>query len=123
MVVRWQFGAGTRIATSVNRPCLSLNATLLEAGIMEPSFSLDTLTTTPCDSSDRIRANLFPGSTLSPVRADREGANIIKKALGLRVEMNENVGTVSGKMGELYISHAATIASGNFQNDLVETAK
>lgn len=35
--------------------------------------------------------------------------------------MNESVGAVSGKMGELYISHAATIASVNFQNDLVET--
>lgn len=35
--------------------------------------------------------------------------------------MNENVGAVSGKMGELYISHAATIASVNFQNDVVET--
>lgn len=35
--------------------------------------------------------------------------------------MNESVGAVSGKLGELYISHAATIASVNFQNDVVET--
>lgn len=46
---------------------------------------------------------------------------MIRKALGLREEMNESVSAVSGKMGELYISHAATIASVNFQNDLVET--
>lgn len=35
--------------------------------------------------------------------------------------MAENVGAVSGKLGELYISHAASIASINFQNDFVET--
>lgn len=65
------------------------------------------------------RKQLF-GIVVSPVRSDCERANFIKKALGLREEMNESVGAVSGKMGELYISHAAMIASVNFQNDFVE---
>lgn len=60
-------------------------------------------------------------SLISPIKPDRERANEIRKALGLRLEMNQSVGAVSGKLGELYISHAATIASVNFQNDLVET--
>lgn len=72
----------------------------------------------PSDHTDR--RDLF-NPNVSPVRSDRDRANYIRKALGLRTEMNESVGAVSGKMGELYISHAATIASVNFQNDVVET--
>lgn len=67
-----------------------------------------------------LKNQLF-GLTVSPVRSNRDRANLIRKALCLREEMNDSVGAVSGKMGELYISHAATIASVNFQNDLVET--
>lgn len=66
------------------------------------------------------KGHLF-GCNVSPVRSDRDRANFIRIALGLRAEMNENEGAVSGKMGELYISQAATIASVNFQNDFVET--
>lgn len=71
----------------------------------------------PCQE----RRDLLFDPTISPIKPNCERANEIRKALGLRLEMNENVGAVSGKMGELYISHAATIASVNFQNDLVET--
>lgn len=69
-----------------------------------------------CNQSDLVFS-----STISPIKPDRERANEIRKALGLRIEMNANVSAVSGKLGELYISHAATIASVNFQNDFVET--
>lgn len=44
-------------------------------------------------------------SVVSPVGSDQDRANVIRKALGLRMEMNESVGAVSGKLGELYISH------------------
>lgn len=71
--------------------------------------------------SDSKQGSQIFGSLVSPIRSDQDRANIIRKALGLRSEMNESVGAVSGKLGELYISHAATIASVNFQNDFVET--
>lgn len=77
--------------------------------------------TDPCGYSSQIYKDQIFGTTISPIKPDRERANEIRKALGLRLEMNESVGAVSGKLGELYISHAATIASVNFQNDLVET--
>lgn len=72
-------------------------------------------------SSDFNQGSQVSGLLVSPIRSDRDRANLIRKILGLRMEMNENTGAVSGKLGELYISHAATIASVNFQNDFVET--
>lgn len=85
------------------------------------SSERDTLNPHPRDPPDTQRGNQLFGSLLSPVKANRERADVIRKALGLRTEMNESVGAMSGKLGELYISHAATIASVNFQNDFVET--
>lgn len=58
---------------------------------------------------------------ISPAKSNQGKAEVIKVIFGLRDKMNENDGAMSGKLGELYISHAATIASVNFQNDFVET--
>lgn len=80
-------------------------------------------TSTMLTSSDlrEIESKETLGIPASSVKSNQERAVVIKAIFGLRDKMNENDGAVSGKLGELYISHAATIASVNFQNDFVET--
>lgn len=90
--------------------------TISELGsISDVSFALNASDSRDVENKESQRLSI------SLARDNQEKVKVIRALFGLHDKMYENDGSMSGKLGELYILHAATIASVNFQNDFVET--